>query len=254
MNTWVLCEVDGTVEAGHCTCMASLGEVCSHVAAILFYLESASRVTTTCTQTDCAWKQPRLVETIPYARIMDIPFTKPKGTLRSNRKRGAHLYSDTVPLSDLPKPLETQNFSVVELASESDSNGMGTELPFSEIGQESSQHNALQSPNEQFSAEFSFLQLLQVPPTDADKLEFLTENESFDPAINSIMPPLSEKFKTSSPAINLPPSLRDLYRPENEELTYLELIAVCEQVSLTISDEQTRIIEAATREQSKTTA
>ena len=254
MNTWVLCEVDGTVEAGHCTCMAGLGEVCSHVAAILFYLESASHVTTTCTQTDCTWKQPRLVETIPYARIMDIPFTKPKGTLSSNRKRGAHLYSDTVPLSDLPKPLETQNFSVVELASESDSNGMGTELPFSEIGQESSQHNALQSPNEQFSAEFSFLQLLQVPCTDADKLEFLTENESFDPAINSIMPPLSEKFKTSSPAINLPPSLRDLYRPENEELTYLELIAVCEQVSLTISDEQTRIIEAATREQSKTTA
>jgi len=48
--------------------------------------------------------------------------------------------------------------------------------------------------------------------------------------------------------------LRDLYRPENEELTYPELLAVCEQVNLTISHEQIRIIEAETCEQSKSTA
>jgi len=44
--------------------------------------------------------------------IMDIPFSKPKGSLSSNRKRGAHLYGDTVPSSDLPKHPETP----VELA------------------------------------------------------------------------------------------------------------------------------------------
>jgi len=125
VNTWVLCKVDGTVVAGHCTCMASLGEVCSHVAAILFYLESVFRVTTACTQTGCVWKQPRLVEAIPYAPIMDIPFTKPKGSLSSNRKRGAHLYSDTVPLLDLPKHLETQ--IVVEHVPELESSGIDTE-------------------------------------------------------------------------------------------------------------------------------
>ena len=66
VNTWVTCEHDGTVEAGHCTCMAGLGEVCSHVEAILFYVELASWVSTTCTQIGCVWKELRLVETIPY--------------------------------------------------------------------------------------------------------------------------------------------------------------------------------------------
>ena len=42
--TWVICEGDGVIESAHCTCMAGLGEVCSHVGALLFYLESASRV------------------------------------------------------------------------------------------------------------------------------------------------------------------------------------------------------------------
>jgi len=104
------------------------------------------------------------------------------------------------------------------------------------------------------TVDFSFFQLLQTPPSDEDKLEFLTENERFDPVINSIVSPLSDKFKTVSPVINLPSPLRDLYRPENEELTYPELMAVCEQVTLTITDDEIKTIEAATRHQSKSTA
>ena len=58
--------------------------------------------------------------------------------------------------------------------------------------------------------------------------------------INSIVSLLSDKFKTVSSVINcnLPSPLRDLYRPENEELTYPELMAVCEQVTLTITDDE----------------
>ena len=103
LTTWVLCEEDGTIESAHCTCMAGLCEVCSHVGAILFYLESAARVGKTCTQMDCAWKGPTFVETIPYARISDIPFSKPKPRISCNKKRG-HLYSDSVPDSALPEP------------------------------------------------------------------------------------------------------------------------------------------------------
>ena len=82
----------------------------------LFYLESVCRVNTTCTQTAGMWKEPRLVETIPYARIMGIPFTKPKGSISTNRKRGAHLYSDSVPLADLPQQTqEDQDSCMLEL-------------------------------------------------------------------------------------------------------------------------------------------
>jgi len=50
------------------------------------------------------------VETIPYARIMDLPFTKPKGVISAscNRKRRAHFYDDSLPLSDLPQFSQAQ--------------------------------------------------------------------------------------------------------------------------------------------------
>ena len=73
----MICEEDGVVQSGHCTCMAGLGEVCSHIGALLFYLESASRVSKSCTQIGCVWKEPRVVESIPYAEIAIIPFEKP---------------------------------------------------------------------------------------------------------------------------------------------------------------------------------
>ena len=46
------------IESAHCTCMAGLGEVCSHVAAILFFLESESRAPRSCTQELCKWNEP----------------------------------------------------------------------------------------------------------------------------------------------------------------------------------------------------
>ena len=40
LNPWVIVHEDGTVESGHCDCMAGQGSSCSHVAAVLFALES----------------------------------------------------------------------------------------------------------------------------------------------------------------------------------------------------------------------
>ena len=45
-----------------------------------------------------------MIEAIPYARIMDIPFTKPKSLISCNRKRGAHLYSDEFSVVNLLQP------------------------------------------------------------------------------------------------------------------------------------------------------
>ena len=249
VNSWVTCEHDGTVEAGHCTCMAGLG----------VYLESASWVSTTCTQIGCVWKEPHLVETIPYAQIMDISFTKPKGSIGCYRKRGAHLYNDSLPLSEFPQCSQAQpqqGLSVAELAdstSELELNDNEMELLVNDEVEHSFEPESIPG-NEKSLADFSFFQLLWTPPSDEDKLAFLTENERFDPVINSIISPLSDKFKTVSPVINLPSPLRDLYQPENEELTYPELKAVCEQVMLTITEEEIRTVEEATRHQSKGTA
>ena len=314
LRVWVICEDDGVIESAHCTCMAGLSEVCSHMGAILFYLESAFRVAKTCTQTDCKWKKPRLVETIPYARIMDIPFTKPKSLISCNRKRGAHLYSDEFPVVDLPQP----SYSLVAAASivhpepvdtepvedhepiidpepivdsksivETEPSAMETsvavavslsiielESPAVEPDLEATVDETQPSPattctwNEELlldespsgscmvdKRKGSFLSdVLQCIPTDEEQTKFLTNIAKFKPVICSIVSPLSDDFKHISPVNNLPPCLKDLYQAQNEELTYSELIAVCEQTKLTITEEEVAIIEATTRNQAKNTA
>lgn len=46
LQPWVGIRMNGSVEYGHCTmsCMAGLAETCSHVAAILYWLETAVRI------------------------------------------------------------------------------------------------------------------------------------------------------------------------------------------------------------------
>ena len=74
-EAWVAVEQkDGKIRFGHCTCMAgyesvilhyvhydnSCGEVCSHVAAILFKVEACTRLELakqTCTSLPCTWNQ-----------------------------------------------------------------------------------------------------------------------------------------------------------------------------------------------------
>lgn len=41
LEPWLLVKQDGMVKAAHCTCMAGLGEACSHIGTLLFYLEAA---------------------------------------------------------------------------------------------------------------------------------------------------------------------------------------------------------------------
>ncbi|KAH7959629.1 hypothetical protein HPB49_012622 [Dermacentor silvarum] len=58
-DVWLCIDkLTGQVLAGHCQCKAGLGEVCSHVAATLFALESAAReqMDMSCTSQPCAWK------------------------------------------------------------------------------------------------------------------------------------------------------------------------------------------------------
>jgi hypothetical protein len=58
---WVgLHATTGNVINGHCTCMTRLGEICSHIVAVLFKVEAFHRVElgkASCTFLLCAWNQ-----------------------------------------------------------------------------------------------------------------------------------------------------------------------------------------------------
>lgn len=60
--------------------MAGLGETCTHIAAVLFYLEANARIhVTTCTQEQCEWIIPTYLKKVDYQRIKDIDFTSAQG-------------------------------------------------------------------------------------------------------------------------------------------------------------------------------
>ncbi len=61
LKPWVAAEKCGTIICAHCTCMAGLGEACSHIAALLFAVEVHNRLKdTSCTSQPCQWLSPTM--------------------------------------------------------------------------------------------------------------------------------------------------------------------------------------------------
>ena len=44
LTPWVVAEENGEIVAAHCDCMAGLGESCTHVASLLWAIESGVRI------------------------------------------------------------------------------------------------------------------------------------------------------------------------------------------------------------------
>lgn len=79
-EVYVLCQQDGTIVKGWCSCMAGQGHSCSHVGALLWKIEHAVRNNYTgvaCTDESAIWNRgtKRNIEPRP---LSSIQFTKPK--------------------------------------------------------------------------------------------------------------------------------------------------------------------------------
>ena len=99
---------------------------------------------------------------------MDLPFTKPKGVISAscNRKRGAHLYDDSLPLSDLPQFSQAQPqeaSSVAELTASISELGRS-----SDSANEIEQSSRLESSQVKATVDYSFFELLQTPLSDEE--------------------------------------------------------------------------------------
>lgn len=78
MNVWVALKKNGEVVFAHCTCMAGLGETCSHVAATCFYLEAAVKMESNvaCTSKSCSWSKPKS-KMAEFSEVQGIEFSNP---------------------------------------------------------------------------------------------------------------------------------------------------------------------------------
>ncbi|KAJ4939864.1 hypothetical protein JOQ06_029300 [Pogonophryne albipinna] len=72
-SPWIVVQEDGTVVMALCTCMAGLGEVCSHAAALMFIVLAAveRRENQTCTEKPCTWTQPS-TKMVKYDEVSNI--------------------------------------------------------------------------------------------------------------------------------------------------------------------------------------
>ena len=83
--------------------MAGLGETCTHVAAVLFYLEAQSRLhgNETCTQHQCKWIMPTFQKNMEYLPVKSIDFSSAK-----SKKKKLDDTIDSAPNLSAPCPIE----------------------------------------------------------------------------------------------------------------------------------------------------
>ena len=84
VKPWVAAEKSGTIICAHCTCMAGLGEACSHISALLFVLEATTKMkkNVSCTSQLCSWLPPSM-QKVEYAPVSHIDFSTPSKKRRS---------------------------------------------------------------------------------------------------------------------------------------------------------------------------
>ena len=99
LQPWAIIRSSGAVACGHCTCMAGLGETCSHIGALLYYIEYQVRryAETSSTSKSNTWLEPSTVKQAPYLRLEDISFTSAEQTMKEYRK-----------LQQSPKPVSSK--------------------------------------------------------------------------------------------------------------------------------------------------
>ena len=80
LQPWVIVEEDGSINSGHCTCMAGIGEVCSHVGALLWAIDTTCKIKNSKTPTEekAYWMLPFAVSKVQYKKLGDIDFTSAK--------------------------------------------------------------------------------------------------------------------------------------------------------------------------------
>ena len=80
LKPWLIAQKSGKVVAAHCNCVAGLGETCTHVSALMFYIDAKVRIrdSQTVTQVPAYWKLPSSVKDAAYLPVCQIDFTSAK--------------------------------------------------------------------------------------------------------------------------------------------------------------------------------
>ena len=201
--------------------MAGLDETCTHIAAVLFYIEAVVRIqgARISIQSQCAWAIPSYVKSIDYQPIKKIDFMSACGKKRK-----------------LDEMIEQSVSSLTDSMIDKDDSLMPTDSPVSTSEDLLPRYCVTQPTDNEIS---QFIEALSVAGTK--------------PAILSLISPYSDEYVPKSLLSTFPKPLKSLQQPVYTEMQYHELLAVSETVSLDITTEMSELIEKETKSQYKST-
>ena len=209
---WLICSTDGAIITAHCTCMAGVGETCTHAAALSFALDAHSRVkeNSTCTGVKAYWKIPASVTGVLPKPAYQIDFSSAE-----QRKKKLDKLIDNVSVVATPhngiKPLNC------------DAEPTQDEMTdfFSKLKQSNRNSNLLKV-TPQYCNDYK----VAVPCTKSDELN-------------------------CSPSLSLPADLRDLKRDDLVGKSLKCLQETCRTIEIKVQQFETDLIEQSTQGQSQ---
>ena len=211
-------EESGEVCCAHCTCMAGLGEACTHVAAVLFYLETKVRITgqPTCTQQTCQWIMPAFQKDIPYLPIKDIDFTTP------NTKK-----------IKIDQSVASMSLSTSSSSSTCNYSSHHGNVSSSRSTDDPHHHNVSTPDVTELTSFFDDLSKCGIKP-----------------AILSLVPKYSTQYIPKIRNGILPAPLPSLYNAKYLTHDYTDLLILCYSIDIGISNAMAAAVEQETRQQS----
>lgn len=255
LTPWVVAERTGKILAAHCDCVAGLGETCSHVASLLFAIESGVRIrdSMTVTQKKAYWVMPTGVKEVQFAPVKEIDFLGKKGSvavLESLDFGPSPLKS--IPTSTQVAPSSTVASSVPSVVSPVNSLSSQTSPSTSTNSQSHLSGTPVPAVTSIPRASKSPTLVREKTPSHDETMTFFSSLAacSSKPAILSLIDPYSSRYIPQTLDSGLPTCLSELYKPEYAELNYGELLTVAKNYSVSITEEQALLVESKTRLQS----
>jgi hypothetical protein len=227
LKPWVVVNLDGSVDYGHCNCKAGQGESCSHVAALLFALEATVqfRKNIACTSLPCAWKMPVFLDRVSYYEGKDIDFTAPS----TKRKQQCQALCDT------PTTPNTSTTDLNQATSTPSTSTPSTSTPSTPTPSTPTTPSTMRSTK------------VPRPPTEEEKSTFYSKlnNSKVKSAILSIVPEHSTSYIPKATQMDLPTPLDSLFDKDATDNNNMEcVLEKCKDIfaTMTVTPEQVSLI------------
>ena len=250
---WIVAEESGKVVAGHCNCVAGLGESCSHVASLLWVLEVGVRLrdSMTVTQKKAYWVLPTSVKEVPYAPLSHINFLGRSGSLATLKVPHACPISSPSPSSSLATVPVLDSSSSVYLSpyskSSSSSSPSASSSSSCSVSSSPSPHSSLPP-----TCSSSKRKIKDLSPPFSEELEQLFSSLSqcfMKPVILALVRGYSSRYVPNSLSLDMPSPLSDLYKAEYLSSSYYELLQVAQATEVLVTPTQALAVGEKTRSQ-----